>query len=604
MSEVENVSKRSIRVAIIQFARLGDTIQSLMALRAAKQLYPELEITFVCHENMAHAANRTPWIRSVHAFPTDLFLKPILHKARTPENLVPELAAWVEPLVDAPWDFVVNWTYSEASSHLAALLPAKCKLGYSRTYDGAFRTLDGWSHYIQAIVQSDTRQSIHLTDILTTQLLTALQVHVGEPEDPGDATVTSKSFFQLDRSDPISPSWNHPGTRWIAIQLDAFSARTAGEGFWKPADYARLASKILRRHDDASIILLGGKECLAAETEFMDELERDVIDPDVLEDRIVSKVSQTTFDAWAKIIAGSQWLISSDNAAIHLASVLGTRVLNISASKTRFEETGPYGNGHYVVRNSNPETAYGVWTYASTEWQHRRDLSIQKHFTNLEMNETLGELEVYRSKIRSSESGGGVYYEPIFQRHVTLADWYSQVLSHCARKWYCGWVPEIGQELTRQELSPDLVQCLRKLDEGSFVLDRIYLEASRVASRLHERASKLKSEKLMKMSDREAIADLGSQLQELENLIDRVGNAQEPMKAFVRLTKILLHNAEGEKIAEIAESTSEAYKFLRHGTEMMREWITHTIGLAKPVAVAPQAEIISLKDRTRAIERI
>lgn len=598
MSEIKQSGpKKPIRIAVIQLARLGDTIQSLMALRAAKQLYPELEITFVCHENMSAAASRTPWIRSVHAFPTDLFLKPILHKARTPENLVPELAAWVEPLVESPWDFVMNWTFSEASSHLTALLPAKLKLGYSRTYDGTFRTLDGWSHYIQAIVQSDTRQSIHLTDILTTQLLTALQVHFGEPQDPGDATVTSKSFFQLDRSDSISENWNHPGTKWIAIQLDPRSS-------WKGIDYAKLASKILRRHDDTSIIILGERESLGIETALMHALEEEISDPEMIEDRVVSKVAQTSFDAWAKVIAGSQWLISSDNAALHLASVLGTRVLNISGKRTRFEETGPYGNGHYVLRNSNPDAAYAVWTYASTEWQHRRELSIQSHFTNLEIGSALGDLEVYRSKIRPSESGGGVYYEPIFQRQVTLQDWFSQVLSHCARKWYCGWVPEIGQELSRTELSPDLVQSLRKLEEGSFVLDRIYLEASRVATRLHEKASKLKSEKLMKTSDREALADLGSQLQELENLIDRVGNAQEPMKPFVRLTKILLHNAEGEKISKIAESTSEAYKFLRLGTELMREWISHTLGLAKPVAVAPEARIISLKDRARSIERV
>ncbi len=589
--------KKPIRIAVIQLARLGDTIQSLMALRAAKQLYPELEITFVCHENMKAAASRTPWIRSVHAFPTDLFLKPILHKARTPENLVPELAAWVEPLVESPWDFVMNWTYSESSSHLAALLPAKTKLGYSRTYDGVFRTLDGWSHYIQAIVQSDTRQSIHLTDILTTQLLTALQVHVGEPEDPGEATVTSKSFFQLDRSDPISDNWNQPGMKWVAIQLDVNST-------WKAQDYARFASQVLRRHDDTAVILIGEREALGVETEFMHALEDEIYDPDIIEERVISKVSQTTFDAWAKIIAGSQWLISSDNAAIHLASVLGTRVLNLSSPRTRYEETGPYGNGHYVIRNANADMAYAVWTYASTEWQHRRELTIQKHFSNLELGAKLGDLEVYRSKIRPSESGGGVYFEPIFQRQVVLADWFSQVLAHCARKWYCGWVPEIGQELTRPELGPELVQSLRKLDEGSFVLDRIYLEASRVAGRLHEKASKLKSEKLMKMSDREALADLGSQLHELEALIDRVGNAQEPMQAFVRLTKILLHNAEGEKISEIAESTSEAYKFLRLGTEMMREWISHTLGLVKPVAVAPEARIISLKDRAKAVERV
>lgn len=37
-STIDN--KQPIRCLVIQLARLGDTLQSLMALRAAKQLYP------------------------------------------------------------------------------------------------------------------------------------------------------------------------------------------------------------------------------------------------------------------------------------------------------------------------------------------------------------------------------------------------------------------------------------------------------------------------------------------------------------------------------------------------------------------------------------
>ena len=43
------------RVLVIQLARLGDTLQSLMALRAAKHLYPELKIHLVARERAAAA---------------------------------------------------------------------------------------------------------------------------------------------------------------------------------------------------------------------------------------------------------------------------------------------------------------------------------------------------------------------------------------------------------------------------------------------------------------------------------------------------------------------------------------------------------------------
>jgi ADP-heptose:LPS heptosyltransferase len=67
-------ANKPIRCLVIQFARLGDTIQSLMALRAAKQLYPNLEIHFIARERFAEAAKRVSWIQKVIPFPTEAIL--------------------------------------------------------------------------------------------------------------------------------------------------------------------------------------------------------------------------------------------------------------------------------------------------------------------------------------------------------------------------------------------------------------------------------------------------------------------------------------------------------------------------------------------------
>lgn len=590
--------ERPIRLLVLQFARLGDTIQSLMALRAAHQLYPNLKITLITHENFADAAKKTPWVNDVFVFPTEKILAPILSGEKTSRASLSEIATWVAPLVEEPWDFIVNWSFTEASSFLTGLIPGKVKLGYSRRKDGTFACLDGWSHYIQSVVQTETEQGIHLTDILTTQLLTSLQIHVGEPKDPGDATVTSKSFFKFKREAFVCEGWNHPGKKWIAIQLGASHASKQ----WDPANWAKLASQILRRHDDMNIILLGGPRERALEKAFFDALYADIGDRFEIEDRIASKVSTTPFDLWAQILSGSQWLFSADTAAIHMASVLGTRILNVSVGPVRFQETGPYGNGHYVLRGAEPDTAYAAWTYALTEWQHRRELPIENHFERLGLKDRTASIEVYRSKIRPSDQGGGVHFEPMMNRTLDLSAWYSQVLSHMAREWYCGWVPPIGQEIFRGEITTDLVKSLRKLKEGVDVVDQIFGEAARTATRLHQKTKKLKSEHLMKMQDRAEIQELGAKLQELEALIVRVGATQEPLAVFSRLTKVLMHNIQGKKISELAEETAGVHQFLRVGSQAMRQWIEHTLSLAKPIALNPQAQVIPLKKEKKAPE--
>src|SRR5262249_51649895 len=111
-------TSRPIRCVVIQLARIGDTLQSLMALRAAKQLYPQLEITFVARDRFAEAAKRVSWIHNVVTFPTDALLGPVLNKTKSEKDAVSDLARWTIPLVDRQWDLVVNWTFSEASSYL------------------------------------------------------------------------------------------------------------------------------------------------------------------------------------------------------------------------------------------------------------------------------------------------------------------------------------------------------------------------------------------------------------------------------------------------------------------------------------------------------
>lgn len=598
------MSREPIRIAVIQLARLGDSVQSLMALRAAQQLYPELEITYIAHESFAGAAERCPWIRKVVALPTEALMKPLLGGKKTIKCMVPEVATWIEPLAGRTFDIVLNWTFSEASSFLAGIIPGRVRLGYSRRRDGSLSVADGWSHYVHSIIQTETLQSIHLTDILTTQLLTALQVHYDEPTEEIDGqTVTSKSFFEIKRSPFVCDGWNHPGIRWIALQLGASSP----DKMWDAREWAKLASLILRRHNDTRIILLGGKREKELEAKFFEALrleERANGSPSSLfEKRIHSKVAKTNFDHWAQILSDAQWVLSADTAAIHIASVLGTRVLNISVGPVRFRETGPYGNGHYVVNarpDSEPLTAlavYASWTYASTEWQHRRELPFTEHLRNLSASDLATKIDIYRSKIRSSDHGGGIHYETLIDNRITLENWYGQVLGHLAREWYCGWVPPIGQELDRTEISPELVQKLRKLEEGIDVLDKIYGEIVRAAEDLVRKTKSLKSEHLMRVSDRERIQELGKKLEELETLSARVGETQEPLQAIHRLAKILMHNLSGKLISEVAEETVGVYRFLRIGIGGLRNWTKHTLDLARPVAVPAKTSVVSLSDK-------
>ncbi|MBI2712809.1 MAG: hypothetical protein HYX41_08155, partial [Bdellovibrio sp.] len=114
-----------VKCLVIQLGRQSDCLQSLMALRAAKQLYPQLEIHFVCRERFSDSAKRIPWIEKVIVLPTEKLVGPLLEDTGREAEALAELARWIAPMVNETWDMLMNWTYSDASSYLTALLPAR-----------------------------------------------------------------------------------------------------------------------------------------------------------------------------------------------------------------------------------------------------------------------------------------------------------------------------------------------------------------------------------------------------------------------------------------------------------------------------------------------
>jgi ADP-heptose:LPS heptosyltransferase len=599
---VNKTPTKPIRCLIIQLTRLGDTLQSLMALRAAQQLYPQLEIHFVVREGFSEAAKRVPWLKNVVTFPSDEILTPVLNGNGSEKEALQKIAGWVRPLVQEPWDLVLNWSYSEASSYLTGLIPARVKLGYTRGADVSLSNRDGWSHYIQAVVQGGIHQNIHLTDVLTTQLLTALQIHAGEPADNGDAPVTSKSFFNLSASlkvdQDLGNRWRDRSKKWIAIQLGAGKE----EKTWEPENWAYLISNIIKNHPEYGVFLLGGKEDQERANRLILTLQRQGAHAA----SILSLVGRSDFDLWASAVSRSQWLIAADTAAVHLASVLGTRVLNLSFGGVRWNETGPYGNGHYVVASNlpceacevpnstakhvcksqlTPDLVYATWSYAIQDSVFRRQLTFEQHMQKQGLGARSRDVRAFRSRIRGGSDGGGVVYEAISPHALKLNDWTSMVMGHIARAWYCGWVPPLGQELTRTAITPQLIQRLRQLQEAAEVLSKICDEATRTAIHLNRHSSKLKSQKIMRLRDREQIQEMSQKLQELDSLIERLGQTQPPLAAFSQMSKVLMHNLMGEQISDLGRETAECYRQLLEGVGILREWIKFTVNLARPVAL-------------------
>jgi ADP-heptose:LPS heptosyltransferase len=586
-----------------------------MALRAAKQLYPNLEIHFLARRRFADAAKTTPWIDKVHILPNDEWIPPILNAIREKgvsveqvdfKSIIGPVASWLAPLIDVPWHLVFNWTYSDASAWLTGLVPAIAKFGFTRRKDLSASAPDGWSHYIQAVVQQQSPQNIHLTDILTTQLLTALQLHVGDPEKEATTRETQAGqFFELAKENlegirSEGRTWRDPSRKWIVFQLGAGHTSKS----WDAANWAELAGRILARHGECNLILMGnGPSDRDAAERILNHLQ-----DQGLEDRsVLSLVDQTDFPLWASIIARSQWVFAGDTSVVHLASILGTRVINLSIGAVKYQETGPYGNGHFVIQPDitcaacwgeagtgehvcrqaiTPEVVFATWSYGSSEWAHRREIPFENHLEQFGIDKNQIHVRVFRSRIRLSDEGGGVTYDPIQrEKKLTFSEWSSAVTGHMARAWYCGWTPQVATETLAHSLNPELVRDLRKVSESVDVLLKVSEEGRRTSQQIQREAARGKSKKVMRLEEKTRLQELALKLSEIDKLLERLIRAQPSLSPFLATQRVMMHNLVGNDISELGRQSALVWDQLVAGARIWREWIDATVTLTRPRAI-------------------
>ena len=216
---------------------------------------------------------------------------------------------------------------------------------------------------------------------------------------------------------------------------------------------------------------------------------------------------------------------------------------------------------------------------------YQRRTSIETHFSNLGWSPELESVQILRSKIRNTADGGGVVYDPIIRRPLVMEDWTAMVMGHIARAWYCGWVPGIGHELSREMISPALIKKLREIDESSVVLSKICEEAGKTATQLNHRSAALRSDKVMGVHDREELREYGKKLMELDALVERLGQTHSPLQPFSHMSKVLMHNMRGNQLSDLGKESADSYRQIGDGVKILRDWVKHTLGLAKPVAI-------------------
>lgn len=578
MSAVLDVTPRKqLSVLIVQLGEIEEVFRSLMAVKAVKQLYPETKFQFVVRHSHDVPLRRLDWIDGIIEIPV----------IEANEDPLKKVAGWVNQVIDQSFDILCNWTYSKRhqrmSSILATLIPAAVKFGNHVRNDFTEGGFDAWSIYREAWLRDQTiDQDIHHTDIITTQLLTALQVHSGDPtDDSSSSNVTSRYFFKTDNKVQFPKT----ASKWIAVHPDSLNAR-----------YEEVIEMILRRHPDHGVVVLN-------ETALGDDSGIPVDHP-----RVLNLSGKLDFDSLVTALTGSAWLIAGRAPIVDLANLLNVRILYWIEAHPRitgealgkWTETGPYGNGNIAVRfaeDFQPEVFYAIWSYAQSEWFHKGTMNLATHFENIGVTGLAGAIEVYKSRIRSAQEGGGVSFEPVIESDTTFENWMFRLRGQVARSWFCGWIPPMDSEVEKLKLNPALIKRSREIRESLHIIEQVCTEGKEVSKGLHQVALQIRNPKIMPVEDREAIDSYGKKLIELEGLISRVVQVEKELRCFLVWYQQLMHNLNGETLDQMANETYQAFDLLSDGIVLVGAYVERVLQKAKPKAITLSENVSPLEEK-------
>jgi ADP-heptose:LPS heptosyltransferase len=216
------------------------------------------------------------------------------------------------------YELVYNLNFSRLSLLFARLAGGVVR-GHQPVQGGRDFLREPWLALVYALVHARQFNRLHLSDVFR-------HLATGANHEPRPPESVPK------KGEPV-----------IALQV----ATRHGKRTWPLAAFTRLAALLVHRLG-AVIWLLGARSEAPLGKALRDELTP------AQRERVVNLQGRTDLRELGARLTAAHLLISGDTGTLHLGAALGTRALGLFLGPASCFETGPYGEGHYVLQAEPP----------------------------------------------------------------------------------------------------------------------------------------------------------------------------------------------------------------------------------------------------------
>ncbi|MGZ3772832.1 MAG: glycosyltransferase family 9 protein [Pseudobdellovibrionaceae bacterium] len=313
-----------MKILVVQLARLGDIYMSWPALRALRRKYPSSEIHLLTRPRFEGAVEGLTAFDRHISMSTSSILAPLIQQDPNIQMSLSVLNTFIDELHMEKYDYIINLTFSPASSYLVHALTHKHTkvVGYTRHNDGSLCLPDDMSSYFFAQVGIGKPNRVHLSDIF--------------------ASMIDVDYIEEDWRAPVLKTENlNLPPNYLVVHVGASERhKTLSASSW-----SQILSYLFKNTDISFPVVLIGS---AAEQSCAEEIIRSA--PAV---SFMNMVGKTKMSDLFSIIKNAEFLVGCDSAPIHMASLTDTPTFNISVGEVNFWETGPKATLSFIYRTTS-----------------------------------------------------------------------------------------------------------------------------------------------------------------------------------------------------------------------------------------------------------
>lgn len=553
-------------ILIINLTRMGDLLQTTPLMAGLKAKHHGSRITLLINSAFKEICRGIPFIDELIEFDMKDYRKRVLEKKYSMVENYHLLEDLIKRINTKAYDLTINITHSPISAILTALIRTKEVRGFSMDSEGHRVIKHPWMRYFFNVIPNRNYNPFHIVD---------MYLKIGDVKP-----VTRGLIYDPSREDEEKALLllQHRGISKGDMMVGFHLGASKSEKTWPVSSYAELAGMIAGAFG-AKILLFGspGEADLAGQFEVNSQV------------RPVNFVGKTSVGELAALLRMCRLFISNDTGPLHIATSVGTKVIDISTANVNFMETGPYGEGHYVIQADLPCVPCGfdvqcrdmvckTFIKPSAVFEIVKDAITGKGDGIIDQQPLWNSVQVYKSHFKDD---GYVGFEPLIKRNMSSETFYRILYRQL-------WNMEAGLLLP---------------DDTDRIHDRLCVEMSRYRrfEDLHEMISPIRRELdiladltdkaeeglyLVSLIGEEAVRDkldimrikeIWHKVGPLDKEIELIGHANPFLRPLTLLFNYAREAMEGNDLRTIAVSSGTIYGDLIKSSRNMRQLVKAAI---------------------------